>query len=173
MMAAYESNLIARADAFAAIAHQGQRRDHGPAYIEHPRAVAALLRDLLEHPGEELLAAALLHDVLEDSEATEAELAERFGTRVARLVAAVSMPKGIDKAAFLAGLAQAEDDAVRLKLADRICNLRDLRHLGDPLRIARAMEQTRAHLVPLAERVEPLFRTALESALAELEMMCG
>jgi guanosine-3',5'-bis(diphosphate) 3'-pyrophosphohydrolase len=89
------SALVADALVMATEAHAGQVRNGsgGMAYIEHPQAVAALLA---EHGyGDEVLAAALLHDVVEDSEATVAELRERFGEPVAGLVAALSDDESI------------------------------------------------------------------------------
>ncbi|MGV1049082.1 MAG: HD domain-containing protein [Solirubrobacterales bacterium] len=89
------SALIADALAVAVEAHAGQVRNGsgGMPYIEHPQAVAALLA---EHGfGDEVLAAALLHDVVEDSETTVEELRRRFGEPVAGLVAALSDDESI------------------------------------------------------------------------------
>ena len=84
-----------RALEYAASEHEGQRReaDNAP-FILHPLEVAHLLqgRDYPDH----VIAAGVLHDVLEDTDATEAELAERFGPEVAELVAAVSEPADAD-----------------------------------------------------------------------------
>src|SRR6478735_9175908 len=94
--AAARSPVVGAALAVASEAHAGQVRNGsgGKPYIEHPVAVA----DLLERHGfgEEVLAAALLHDVVEDSETTVAELRERFGDPIAALVDALSDDESID-----------------------------------------------------------------------------
>jgi len=90
------SPLLSEALATATAAHAGQIRNGagGMPYIEHPVAVAELLT---EHgcDDEEVLAAALLHDVVEKSEATVDDLDEQFGARVAALVAALSDDESI------------------------------------------------------------------------------
>lgn len=94
--AAERSALVRAAYEKASAAHAGQVRNGsgGLPYIEHPTAVAARL----ERHGydDEVVAAALLHDVVEDSETTVEELREQFGDRVADLVAALSDDQSID-----------------------------------------------------------------------------
>jgi (p)ppGpp synthase/HD superfamily hydrolase len=90
------SALVASALAVASEAHAGQVRNGsgGRPYIEHPQGVAALLA---EHGfADEVLAAALLHDVVEDSETTVAQLRQRFGEPVAALVAVLSDDESIE-----------------------------------------------------------------------------
>jgi (p)ppGpp synthase/HD superfamily hydrolase len=90
------SALVAAALARAGEAHAGQIRNGsgGMPYIEHPKAVAALLA---EHGyGDEVLAAALLHDVVEDSETTAEDLDQQFGESVAGIVSALSDDESID-----------------------------------------------------------------------------
>ena len=94
--AAERSPLIRAAYEKASAAHAGQIRNGsgGLPYIEHPVAVAERLE---RHGyGEEVLAAALLHDVVEDSETTVEELRQEFGERVAELVATLSDDASID-----------------------------------------------------------------------------
>jgi len=94
--AAERSALVRAAYEKASEAHAGQVRNGsgGLPYIEHPTAVAARLE---RHGyGDEVIAAALLHDVVEDSETTVEELRETFGERVAELVAALSDDQSID-----------------------------------------------------------------------------
>ena len=94
--AAARSELIARALAKATEAHAGQIRNGsgGLPYIEHPRMVAATLA-ARDYP-ETTLAAALLHDVVEDSDTTVEELRAEFGDAVADLVAALSDDESIE-----------------------------------------------------------------------------
>ena len=115
-------------------AHQGQMRSSGEPYITHPVAVARILGDMrLDH---ETLMAAVLHDVIEDTPVTKADLAELFGDAVAELVAGVSK---LDKLKFRDRKeAQAENfrkmvmamtqdiRVILIKLADRTHNMRTL-----------------------------------------------
>ncbi|HRW38274.1 MAG TPA: HD domain-containing protein, partial [Aquihabitans sp.] len=80
--------LIAQAHELAAAAHEGQSRKSGEPYIHHPLAVARIVADL--GLDEETVAAALLHDSVEDTGVTLDELAERFGDDVAQIVDGVT-----------------------------------------------------------------------------------
>lgn len=130
--AAGRSQLVGEALALASEAHAGQVRNGsgGRPYIEHPIAVA----DLLDRHGfgEELLAAALLHDVVEDSDTTVAELRERFGAEIAALVGALSDDESIAdysarKREHRARVATAGGDALAIYGADKLTNARTLR----------------------------------------------
>src|ERR1700760_671490 len=129
--AAARSELIARALAKATAAHAGQIRNGsgGLPYIEHPRMVAATLaaRDY----SEATLAAALLHDVGEDSDTTVAELRAEFGDPVADLVAALSDDEAIDdyrarKDEHRGRVAAVGGDALAIYGADKLTNLTTL-----------------------------------------------
>ncbi|HEU4599478.1 MAG TPA: HD domain-containing protein [Solirubrobacterales bacterium] len=112
--------------------HAGQVRNGsgGMPYIDHPIAVAARLD---EHGyGEEVLAAALLHDVVEDSETTLDELREKFGGEVAGLVGALTDDQSIDsyrerKAEHRERLAAAGGEALAIYAADKLTNSSTLR----------------------------------------------
>ena len=121
-----------RAFAFAEHAHRDQSRkgDRSP-YIRHPVEVARLL-DEAGLSGEELLAAALLHDVVEDSDATLEDIRGRFDDGVADLVAAMTEDPSIEpyerrKDAHRDQVEAAGVDAVRIYAADKLANVRDLR----------------------------------------------
>jgi (p)ppGpp synthase/HD superfamily hydrolase len=121
--------LVRHAYAFAEHAHHGQRRKDGQAYISHPVRVARLLAGL--GYGEEVLAAALLHDVVEDTPATLAEIRQAFGPRVALLVASVSEDPTLHgaqrKQAYREQVRAAPSDAQAICAADKVCNVEDLR----------------------------------------------
>ena len=72
---------VIRAYRFAAEAHQGQRRRSGEAYISHPVAVASMLADM--HMDPQAIAAAILHDVVEDTETGINDLEREFGSEIA------------------------------------------------------------------------------------------
>ena len=126
-----ELPLTRRALRFAAERHSGQRReaDRAP-FILHPLEVAQLLRG--RGYGDEVVAAGVLHDVVEDTDAERAELAERFGAEVADLVCAVSEPSaeggyGERKARLRAAVAEAGPDAAAVFAADKVAKARELR----------------------------------------------
>jgi (p)ppGpp synthase/HD superfamily hydrolase len=131
-VAAARSGLVREAMETARSAHSGQVRNGsgGMPYIEHPRAVASLLA---EHGfAEEVLAAALLHDVVEDSEATVEELRARFGEPVAGLVDALSDDESIEdyrerKGEHRERVSTAGEDALAIYGADKLTNVRTLR----------------------------------------------
>lgn len=122
-MSASENSLVNKARAFATKAHAGvTRKWTGEPYIEHPARVAARLEALGFDP--EVVAAAWLHDVIEDTEHTAAELEAEFGHRVAALVLEVTKPvlPGADKAArdeaVIKRLAGSSYEGASLKLGD-------------------------------------------------------
>ena len=122
--------LLAAADQFAQKKHQHQfRRDGVTPYVEHPRAVMAILRDEFGVTDLDTLAAGLLHDTIEDTATDYDEVSERFGTRVADTVAVLTKDKRLPEAkrerVYFAQLARAPL-AVRLcKIADSLHNVRD------------------------------------------------
>jgi (p)ppGpp synthase/HD superfamily hydrolase len=125
------SPLIASAYELAAAAHAGQRRkDDGSPYISHPVAVAQVLREAGFR--EQMIAAALLHDVVEDTELSTEEVAERFCDEVAELVDALSEDAGIEdfeerKRAHREQVEEAGREAVAIYIADKLSNLKDMR----------------------------------------------
>lgn len=153
-------DLIDRAYEFGLRAHAGQHRSSGEDFFQHPLAVAHILAELELDVA--TVAAALLHDVVEDSEAGPEDLRRRFGDEVARLVDGVTKLGKLkyrtpveQQAENLRKmfLAMAEDVRVILiKLADRLHNMRTLIHLTNEkqLRISR---ETLEIFAPLAHRL--------------------
>jgi guanosine-3',5'-bis(diphosphate) 3'-pyrophosphohydrolase len=125
-------SLILRAATFAANRHRDQRRlgHEEMSYVTHPFAVASALCDEGGVTDVEVLAAALLFDTIEDTATTQEELRRAFGPRVAGIVAEVTDDKRLSKAeqkrVQLDHAARASPDAQQLKLADKLCNLRDI-----------------------------------------------
>ena len=124
--------MILAASAFAAEKHRGQRRKGVEAspYINHPIAVANVLAAEAGISDPVTLCAALLHDTIEDTATTPMELTEAFGPDVAGVVVEVTDDKSLDKAERkrlqIVHAATISDRAKVLKLADKICNLRDI-----------------------------------------------
>ncbi len=152
--------IIADAYAFSADAHEGQKRRSGDPYITHPVAVAAILADLrLDYQS---LAAALMHDVIEDTPTAKHEIAARFGTEIASLVDGVSK---LDKLNFSSRtelqvesfrkmmLAMVQDIRVILiKLADRLHNMQTLDSMPAD-RQQRIARETLEIYAPIANRL--------------------
>jgi GTP diphosphokinase / guanosine-3',5'-bis(diphosphate) 3'-diphosphatase len=132
MTAADDTGLVLRAAQFAALKHRNQRRKDKEAtpYINHPLALA----NVLWHEGRitdaRIIAAALLHDTVEDTRTTRAELARAFGKPIASVVAEVTDNKRLDKKTRkrlqVEHAPHLSPSAKLVKLADKICNLRDL-----------------------------------------------
>jgi guanosine-3',5'-bis(diphosphate) 3'-pyrophosphohydrolase len=127
-----ELALLLRALAFAAHKHRDQRRKDPEAspYINHPIALADVLVNEGGVRDVEVLCAALLHDTVEDTATTPQELEETFGPRIARIVAEVTDDKSLAKAERkrlqVEHAAALSPEAKLVKLADKICNLRDV-----------------------------------------------
>ncbi len=124
--------LVLKALAFAADKHRDQRRKDAAAspYINHPIALANVLVREGEVTDADVLAAALLHDTVEDTQTTPAELRAAFGPAIAAIVEEVtddkSLPKAERKRLQVEHAAKMSAQAKLVKLADKICNLRDM-----------------------------------------------
>ncbi|MBV8656490.1 MAG: bifunctional (p)ppGpp synthetase/guanosine-3',5'-bis(diphosphate) 3'-pyrophosphohydrolase [Burkholderiales bacterium] len=145
---------------FSAACHEGQFRKSGEPYITHPLAVADILADL--HLDTQALAAAFLHDVLEDTGATKLELTDRFGKQIAELVDGLSK---LEKLEFQSKeeaqaenfrkmlMAMARDVRVILvKLADRLHNMRTLGSMREEKQ-RRIASETLEIYAPIANRI--------------------
>jgi GTP diphosphokinase / guanosine-3',5'-bis(diphosphate) 3'-diphosphatase len=127
-----ETRKLFQALAFAAHKHRDQRRKDAGAspYINHPIALANLLVNEGGITDCAVLCAAILHDTLEDTETTYPELVSAFGREIADIVAEVTDNKSLDasirKAMQIEHAVHASPRAKLVKLADKICNLRDL-----------------------------------------------
>ena len=125
------ARLLAAAE-FAAFKHRDQRRKgvKGSPYINHPLAVVSLLAGEGGVADTDVLMAAILHDTIEDTLTTRAELEREFGVAVASIVAEVTDEKGqskkLRKEMQVAHAPRLTREAKLVKLADKICNLRDV-----------------------------------------------
>src|SRR5512145_3261391 len=163
-------DLLARAYRVSAEAHRGQKRLSGDDYVSHSVAVATILVD--QQMDTTTIAAALLHDVVEDSAVTVEDIRREFGPEVADLV------DGLTKIASLTFRSTEEEQAenyrklllsiardarvIIIKLADRLHNMRTLEHLS-PDRRQRIAQETREIYAPLSHRF------GMASLKAELE----
>jgi guanosine-3',5'-bis(diphosphate) 3'-pyrophosphohydrolase len=127
-----ELALLLKALAFAAHKHRDQRRKDRRAspYINHPIALANVLVKEGRVTDVDVLCAALLHDTIEDTATNRRELRRSFGAKIARIVAEVTdnkrLRKATRKALQVKHAAGLSDEAKLVKLADKICNVRDV-----------------------------------------------
>src|SRR5438874_6528967 len=152
--------LLNRAYVYAMKAHGEQKRASGDPYFSHPLEVAAILTDL--KLDDATIAAALLHDTIEDTASTRAEIDQMFGPDIGALVEGLTKLKKLDlvtkeakQAENLRRLLLAIADDVRVllvKLADRLHNMRTLAHVPAESR-RRIAEDTLDIYAPLAGRM--------------------
>ncbi|MFG2821948.1 RelA/SpoT family protein [Kitasatospora sp. NPDC048365] len=160
--------LLSRAYRLAQESHRGQMRKSGEPFITHPLAVTMILAQL--GADSTTLVASLLHDTVEDTDVTLAQVAEDFGPEVAYLVDGVTKLEKVDFGAaaepetFRKMLVATGDDVrvMVIKLADRLHNMRTIRHMK-PASQVRIAKVTRDVLIPLAERL------GIQVVKAELE----
>ena len=155
-----DEELIARAYGMAHAAHKGQTRKSGEPFVYHPLATADILADL--HLDSTTIAAALLHDILEDTQITKEELEARFGEEVADIVDGVTKLKRLPSGNFeetqaesLRKMIVAMSRDVRviiIKLADRLHNMRTLAYLKRENQLKKATETLEIY-APLAHRL--------------------
>lgn len=155
-----DRELIARAFAFAANAHEGQQRRSGEDFVLHPWGAAKICAQL--RLDDETIAAALLHDVVEDTDVELDDVRAEFGDEIAKLVEGVTK---LTRVQFQSReqaeaenyrkliMAMAEDARVILiKLADRLHNLREIEYLGKQKQVQKAKETLEVY-APLAHRL--------------------
>ncbi|HEX7582659.1 MAG TPA: bifunctional (p)ppGpp synthetase/guanosine-3',5'-bis(diphosphate) 3'-pyrophosphohydrolase, partial [Gaiellaceae bacterium] len=157
---AVDRDLVTRAFHYAAAAHEGQQRQSGSDFIEHPVGAARICAEL--RLDEQTIAAALLHDVVEDTDTDIEDVRAAFGDEIARLVEGVTK---LTRISFQSReqaeaenyrkmiVAMSEDVRVILiKLADRLHNMRTIEYLGKQKQIQKAKETLEVY-APLAHRL--------------------
>ncbi|HZO48784.1 MAG TPA: bifunctional (p)ppGpp synthetase/guanosine-3',5'-bis(diphosphate) 3'-pyrophosphohydrolase [Gaiellaceae bacterium] len=155
-----DKQLIRRAFDYAELHHRGQTRRSGEEFINHPWAVAQICAQL--HLDEQTIAAALLHDVVEDTDVELDELRAEFGPEIASLVEGVTK---LTRTTFQSReqseaenyrkmiVAMAQDwRVILIKLADRLHNLRTIEYLGKQKQVQKAKEALEVY-APLAHRL--------------------
>ena len=161
-----QHRTLLEAASFAARAHRNQvRKDGQTPYAAHPFRACLIVRHVFGIDDPEFLAAALLHDTIEDTTTDYDDLAERFGARVAGWVAALSkdtrLPDDEREAAYMATLAAAEPAVKLAMLADIFDNLTDSRHLSPTAR-ARTAERSRRYLAALETNLPEVARKPID-----------
>src|SRR5579875_2832062 len=156
-----DAALIEAGFALAREAHAGQRRDNGDPYITHPVAVADILAGY--RLDTRSIVTGLLHDVIEDTPVTLADVRQKFGPEIASLVDGVTKLTRLElqsdrtkQAENFRKLVLAISKDIRVllvKLADRLHNMRTLHHVPEPERRRRIASETMEIYAPLAERI--------------------
>ena len=159
-----DSKLIIRAYDFAKSQHGDQLRKSGEPYIIHPMQVAYILADL--GLDDSTICAALLHDVVEDTEITHQDLINEFGIEIANMVDGVTKLSKLNYESIEEEqaenyrkmfLAMGKDiRVIMIKLADRLHNMRTLKFLTRDRQIANAKETMELY-APLANRLRNIF----------------
>ena len=175
-------NTIAPADlpfeaaAFAARAHRHQTRKDGQTpYVSHPFRVCLVVRHVFGIDDPRILAAALLHDIVEDTTTDYDDILEHFGPEVARWVAAVSKDPRMEfeerEAEYRKVLAAADWQGKVVKLGDLYDNIGDCKHFTKKAQ-QKTAKKSRLYLAAVREGLPPEAQPAVrlvEARLAELE----
>ena len=156
-----DEDLLNRAYVFAMKAHGAQKRASGDPYFSHPVEVAALLTEFKLDPAS--IATALLHDTVEDTEATLEDIEKYFGKEISALVDGVTKLSRLETKSentkqaenFRKLLVAMSEDlrVLMVKLADRLHNMRTLKYIKSPEKRARIARETLEIYAPLAERI--------------------
>lgn len=150
--------LFSKALAFAAEKHAGQTRRDGSPYIYHPIKVAEILKE--EGYGLNYQMAGILHDVLEDTDATEDEV-RSFGEDVLAAVKLVTRPAGMEEVAYVEAILQ-NPIATAVKNADKIHNMIDIVTAPDKKWAKKYIQKVRKYY-------EGKFTPALDAAIAHAD----
>jgi GTP pyrophosphokinase len=153
-------SVIQRAYVYSAKQHEGQLRKSGEPYMVHPLSVARIIAEM--GLDESAICGALLHDTIEDTNATREDIAVLFGPEIAALVDGVTKLSGVNfthkeqrQAESFRKLVVAMSEDIRvllIKLADRLHNMRTLEHMKPDAR-ERIAQETREIYAPLADRL--------------------
>ena len=155
-----DRDLLTRAFHFAAAAHEGQQRRSGEDFINHPWGAAKICAEL--RLDEQTIAAALLHDVVEDTDTEIKEVRAEFGDEIAQLVEGVTKLTRIQFQSreqaeaenyrkMIVAMAQ-DVRVILIKLADRLHNMRTIEYLGKQKQVQKAKETLEVY-APLAHRL--------------------
>lgn len=154
-----ESALEQKAMEFAYKAHEGQlRKDGRTPYIEHPKAVVEILKEI-GVTDKDVLSAAWLHDVVEDCGVAIKTICDEFGGWIAKMVYHLTRDKGAPREDYLQRIRTTDDsDAQRIKLADVCHNCRTIEHMA-PNDAERLIGECERVYLPLAKELflKPLY----------------
>lgn len=171
--------ILEKALSTAERAHYGQVREEGAEYIIHPiRAVLVLLKEL-KITDTALIAAALLHDVVEDTDASIEDIKSNFGEEVGRLVQNLTRERPSDeteerkkeaKKKKLTEILNADESTRLVKCADLLDNMRSWKSIPEESaarkKFPRWLEETEKYSIPIAEKTNKYLASEMRKALA-------
>ena len=160
-----DQSIIKKAYQLARKSHSGQKRDEGPPYIIHPIRMANILIEELKIKDPLIIAAALLHDVVEDTAATLKNIKETFGSRVYRLVRDVTRwrpkneteaQKKKSKKKYFSKVMEEDEESRLVKVVDLLDNLRSWPFIPNDSpsqeKFRRWSQEARLYYLPLAKK---------------------
>ncbi|MDE1857033.1 MAG: bifunctional (p)ppGpp synthetase/guanosine-3',5'-bis(diphosphate) 3'-pyrophosphohydrolase [Candidatus Micrarchaeota archaeon] len=164
--------LVFKALDFAKTEHCGQVRDDGTEYIVHPIRVGRILLEEFKVTDPSVLAAAMLHDVVEDCSVQKKEVSERFGARIASIVGSLSMNLYGSKGEYYRSLRLDPADVRIITVADRTDNLRNLPYNTQDQgwtkeRVDRYLKETEECVLPLTVGLGDEVRIKLSALVTE------
>lgn len=162
-----------RALEFAKEKHEGQKRDEGTPYYEHIKGVMEILIKEANTREDEVLTVAALHDILEDTECTYEQLKEEFGQSVADCVQLLTKDSenGQTFEEYAKKIFESEEFqyARKVKLADRLHNLRTLPNTKNPEKIRRKIEETEKYILIYDKQSYKVLMDKIKEQLAVLK----
>lgn len=165
----------AKALEFAKEKHEGQVRDEGTPYYEHIKGTMEILVKEANTQEDEVLTVAALHDILEDTECTYDELKEKFGQRVADCVQLLTWDweNGQSFEDYAKAIFESEDFkyARKVKLADRLHNLRSLPKTNNAEKIQRKIEETERYILIYDKKAPKVLMDKIKEQLGTLKSM--
>ncbi|MBU0527543.1 HD domain-containing protein [Candidatus Micrarchaeota archaeon] len=169
-----KSKLVTLAFEFSQKAHTGQKRDSGEEYIVHPYRVCISLFEEFGIEDENLLAAGLLHDVIEDSSTSHEQLSKLFNERVANLVDAVTKKKDSTdpkwKEKYYKNIQNSDEQIQLLKFVDRLDNIRDLISCPSKEKQIRYLKETKELFLPWAKKFNEKVYEKLVQEIEKIEV---
>jgi (p)ppGpp synthase/HD superfamily hydrolase len=165
-MAEKDRSVVLDALAFSAKRHEGQMRKGGSPYIIHPVRIANILLGEWGMKNPEVITAALLHDVIEDTPTTIKEVKDTFGDHVGKLVDGMTMWKGSETyEIYCKRVSRGSEELRFIKCADSLDNLRSWHEHAQHESLNRWWRQTNDFVLPIAERTDDRVAHALRSLL--------
>ncbi len=167
-----ERELVKKAYEGAKEVHENQQRDDGEPYFTHPYRVALIILEELEINDANLVASALLHDVIEDSDVSKEDIEDAFNATVASTVDTVSKPKqrvGDWKEKYYEKIKNSSREIQTLKFADRLDNVRDLARCPSKEKQIRYLKETKEVFLPWAMSFDQKIHSMLKKEIEKVE----
>lgn len=168
-----QTQIWKKALEFAKKKHEGQFRDEGVPYFEHIKGVMEILINETNTYDDIVLTIAALHDVLEDTDCTYEELEKIFGSNIAGSVNLLTRKEGQSFDEYAKNIFENEDYPYvrKVKLADRLHNLRCLPKTNNSQKIIKKVKETERCIIPYEERCPRELMKRIKDEILELKKM--